>query len=184
MLTEDVINECARMLGLLSENESGEKILEESDREKLLAAVGYTADEIARDYVPLISEQTFDVKEDKRIKYGDFEREPIAVLRVKRGGANLTFERLYDSLQLGCSGTVKVKYAFKPPQTALGGEMPWKDSVVPLRVLAYGAATEYSLMSGQTSDAQMWDKRYRDALERMLLHLNSGRKTPRRRWLG
>ena len=49
MLTEDVINECARMLGLLSENESGEKILEESDREKLLAAVGYTADEIARE---------------------------------------------------------------------------------------------------------------------------------------
>lgn len=195
MLIKDIINAAAKLLNLScaeAEREgdnvvcpsesAGEPEVSEREKELLLKCVDFIIDEVARDYFPLLKEEKMTAVNGK-LFFADFSREPTAVASVFKDGRRLNFARLYDGLKLPESGEVTVKYTFKPFKATLDGETEWADSCVSERILAYGTAAEYCIAAGFDSDAEMWDKRYRDALERAVIKYLSGKTLPKRRWL-
>ncbi len=155
--------------------------LSESEEKLMLKCVDFVIDDIASDYFPLIREDELFVR-NGRLFFKDFPRTPTAVASVKKDGKALNFSRRFDGLQLGEDGNVTVQYAFKPAAAAVDGETEWTDGCVSERILVYGVAAEYCIAAGLDADAEMWDKRYRDALQRAVIKYLSGKSTPKRRW--
>lgn len=182
MKIRQIAESTARILNLTSALEALKREDAALDEEvaKLLTAVDFIVDEIARDYFPLIRQERLCVK-DGRIAYTDFSRLPVGIIEVKRQGKSVPFSRLYDGIAVEKEGEVEVKYCFKPEKAVLEGETEWEDSCFGVRLASYGAAAEYCVMNDMAEEAVLWDKRYRDALERAVRE-KTRRTLPRRRW--
>lgn len=188
MLVKDIIERAARLLNICAasfpdgEETGAEPDMGDEERERLLVCLNFTVDEVARDYFPLVRTQKIETAGGKAL-YSDFERKPTAVYGVEQDGRKLSFSRLHDGLKIHGGGTVEIEYAYAPLPCTEDSETEWKDGAVSERILAYGTAAEYCISCGLEIEAQMWDKRYRDALERAVMTSSVGRKIPARRWM-
>lgn len=178
MYINDVIAFTAKILGLDDPFDDGG----EQDKDKLLTAVRIVTDELSRGYFPLEKEENLSEKCGK-IEYSTFSRAPIAVKKVRKGGRIVPFTREYDGIRVGERGTVSVSYEYAHKEAKIGDRTEWASDRVPLSLIAYGAAAEYCIMTGQEGDAALWDKRYRDGIENAAFSGGVWRKVKGRRWL-
>lgn len=166
MLIDDIIKTAAQILNLSGVSAAlQEKNTQDEDVLKLLTCTDFILDEVARDYFPLFKREDF-FSADGRVEYTAFSRVPIGIAEVKSEGETVAFTRLYDSIKARRGGELEIKYCFKPAKAVLGQQTEWEDETPGLRILAYGVAAEYCVMSDMSEEAALWDKRYRDALER------------------
>ena len=61
-------------------------------------------------------------------------------------------------------GEYEIEYSYACPPLSLDDEIPYKNNRVSDRILAYGIACEYCVISGMVNEASIWQKRYYDAL--------------------
>ena len=189
MLIKKIMEDAVKLLNLSAgeagteEGETAPKddiALTDGEKKLLLKCVDFVADDIASDYFPLVREDEMTAK-NGRLFFKDFPRAPTAVASVRKNGKRVKFHRRFDGLKLDGDGKVIVQYAFKPAEATEDGETEWADETVSERILAYGVAAEYCIAAGLDADAEMWDKRYRDALQRAVIKFSSGKSTPPRR---
>ena len=177
MFIDDILTETAKLLGM----REGET-LDEERKEKLLTGLKHVVGELAESYYPLVKTERF-VSTNGHIKYADFERTPIAVKSVLVRGRSVPFRRLFDGIEFDCEKEEAcVTYAFEPLVPEAGGETEWQGEGVPMRILAFGTATEFCLIEGLEDDAALWDKRYRDALSDSAILRAPKRRIGARRW--
>ena len=96
-------------------------------------------------------------------------------------GSSVSYKSYFDRITLAAPGKYTIEYSYAPGTLDVEDDSPYSERV-PARVLAYGAACEYCIISGMTDEAVLWDKRFKDALGIAALK-KSEKRVPKRRWL-
>lgn len=143
--------------------ESG-KVDGDEESELLLRCVNLVVSEIANEYYPLKEKSVVEANGNGEIFYEDFPKTPYDIYKVvNESGISVPFTRYHDRLIVPRVGKYEIYYSFVPAFLSLSDELPFPEKV-DARVVAYGVACEYCLISGMTEDAVVWDKRYKNAL--------------------
>ncbi len=134
----------------------------------LLRCYNLVENEVALDYFPLKTEETFGAEQrgsEGELPYSAFSFAPVEILSVKgESGIPLSFESRPTALLLPKNATrVAVSYHYSPK------EKEWGDDAeaalqVSARLLAAGVCCEYCLIGGQYGEAATWEKKFREAL--------------------
>lgn len=168
---------------LASMLDNGEKSFSSGQQktiDTLVKCLNLVQNEIATDYIPLVAFEDV-VATEFKVDYSKFAHKPIAVIWAKdRFGRNLRFKALPEYLMLFAS-KAKIKYNYLPQQiTSIDQTLP--QSIVPMRIYAYGVAREYFLMQNLSDDADIWEVRFKDSLF-LFARKKHEVKMPCRRWI-
>ena len=82
------------------------------------------------------------------------------VYGVEQNGKRLAFTEEIDRIAVRGRGKATVKYCVRPPVVGVADVSPYPADVPSARLLSYGIAREYCLISGMTDDAALWDGRF------------------------
>ena len=128
----------------------------------LLRCYNIVENEIALDYLPLTAEETV-TSSTGALPYSSFLHTPVTILSVTDEYGNKLPFTIFPEYVKTHKGTAVITYAYSPRTKAMedGSEYGAR---VPERLLSYGVACEYCLVSGLYDEALLWDKKYKDAL--------------------
>ena len=182
MYVKDIILKSCDFIGdeELYEEIVSQSLTEENQKnvERLVKYFNLIRDEIAREYQPQLEVEKFVVKKFK-LEFSSFAKQPIEIYSIKdRFGRNVNY-KIFDGYIFVCGKEVEVIYSTTPEELTFEGEF---NSSLPERLFAYGIAREYFFLNGQYDDANIWEGRFKGALQ-ILLRRKSEVKTPRRRWI-
>ncbi len=153
----------------------------ERDRDLLLTAFYTVENELALDYFPLLATASV-TTETGEIAYSTLRATAVRILSVTdESGKEAAFE-IFPEYVKTKAGSVTVKYAYAPTEKGIDEESEYK-TAVSKRLFAYGMAAEYSFAVGELTEASVWDKKYKDALQSLQSEeIASGGRIPERRW--
>lgn len=163
--------------------EKNEIVLSKSEMEKLeslLLCFNLVNQEIASDYLPFLTKENVEVKGDT-IAFSDLSKMVINIYEVKdKFGFNLHFRIMSNYIKTYCKAK-SVVYSFLPEKMQLEDEIEFFNGLS-ARIYAYGVASEFLLVSGVSSDAEIWEERFKESLF-MLSRKHGEHLLPKRRWL-
>ena len=129
---------------------------------------GFGAGEIATEYVPVKKWERQIVKEGKiyfdNFNYSVKEIEKILTL----DGENLKFKVFSDYIKVD-GDTVDVFYTCLPSLADLEEEIIYKESDLPLRMLAYGVARESCIIEGRFDEANQWQIKFERGIKSVVV---------------
>ena len=141
----------------------------------LLYCINATEDELARYYFPLKSvERLFSI--DKKFDFSLFSHTPVKILGVKSGGREIRFS-LFPNYFETEAADIEVSYLYVPQKKGMNDESEFGN------LTSLGAAAEYCLICGETSIAEVWESRYRAAIDRARHERRPAVYVPPRRWV-
>lgn len=97
---------------------------------------------------------------DGRVTYNDFPDRVLDVITVKSEGKSIPFHKFFDCIIAECDGVLEITYAFEPTEVMLAGAGPHGREKPSARLVSYGIAREYCLISGRDAEASIWDGRF------------------------
>lgn len=138
-------------------NEVGER-----ETECLLTAYQLVESELALDYFPLTSAETFE-NTDGEIPFVSFEKDPVRILRVRAfdGGEEVPFTLYAD--RIAVEGKVVVEYRYAPKMKGVEDTCEVGQRVTK-HMLVYGVAGNYLTAVGEYVQASVWEKKYKKAI--------------------
>ena len=170
----------------MQETQTGEQneiVLSKREMEKLeslLLCFNLVNQEIASDYLPFLTKENVEVKGDT-IAFSDLSKRVINIYEVKdKFGFNLHFRIMSNYIKTNCKAK-SVVYSFLPEKMQLEDEIEFFNGLS-ARIYAYGVASEFLLVSGVSSDAEIWEERFKESLF-MLSRKHGEHLLPKRRWL-
>ncbi len=144
----------------------------------LLSCVNLTLSEAAAEYLPLVSRQKVTPIEGK-ILYSAFEKDIVTLLRIMdKNGTRLRYRYRPSYIEADAEGECDAVYSYRPNYKGFLEEAEKGSSALTARVVAYGAAAEYCLITGRYEEAVTWDKRYKEGLQNCCKSKN-GQLAPR-----
>lgn len=146
----------------------------------LLFCINATEAELARYYHPLVHSEILKDSSGYYFYY-NFTYEPIKILSVKNGGTEVEYRTYFNHLKTDYP-EIEITYMYAPPKKDLDGESSFAlfgDG----NITALGAAAEYCLMCGEAAMAEVWETRYREAIERAKKDYRPPLYIPPRRWV-
>jgi len=167
----------------MSDNYTGEIVsdgtADAADLERLLRCCNLVYSEIAAEVYPLEALQTVTAA-DGVIQNSVFSKRLIDVKRVEDANGNALKFKAYPSHIKTDSGKATVRYTYMPDNLGLCGVLDYGDKIG-ARIMAYGTAAEYCVISSMFDEALTWERRFRDALAGVV-RKKSDIKVPPRRW--
>ncbi|GHU99269.1 hypothetical protein FACS1894211_04380 [Clostridia bacterium] len=158
--------------------------LDENDgtiKAQLLKCANLIVNEICADYCPLARETAVRTGTGK-VEYTALCAERVLeVLAVKCGDRNVPFKSFPTHIKTEPGLDAAVRFAYLPGDCGEDDGAPIPDKIG-ARIAAYGAASEYCLVSGLFEEAVIWEKRYKDALA-AAVRKRAEITIPARRWL-
>lgn len=153
---------------------------EQEKLDLMIRCLNLVNQEIASDYLPFLFEENVDANGGV-ISFDGLEKSVIAVYQVKnRFGFPIRFKNYPNYVEVFGSAK-KIVYSYLPDEVGLDDEIE-KFNGLSERVYAYGVASEFLLIQGMGSDAEIWEERYKESL--FILSSRKGEhRLPRRRWL-
>lgn len=150
----------------------------------LLYCINATEDELARYYFPLKCTETLN-STNKTFNFSSFSHTPVRILQVKSGGKEVAHQ-----LQTNCLtadyAQIEVTYFYAPAKKTVYGSSEFGD-LGDGNITSLGAAAEYCLICGEASLAEVWETRYREAIDRAqrAVGKSDARQSyiPPRRWI-
>lgn len=146
----------------------------------LLYCINAVEDELARYYFPLKCTETLS-SEDNFFEFSAFSHAPVKILSVEHDGKKVEYSASPSGLKANC-GQIEVTYFYVPPQKTIEDESDFGD-MGDGELTALGAASEYCLICGEASLAEMWETRYREAIDRARKRQALKAYVPPRRWI-
>lgn len=146
----------------------------------LLYCINATEDELARHYLPLKASEILR-SADNKFAYTLFSHTPVKILNVKAGGREISFTLFPDFFTADAS-EAEVEYLYAPAKKELEDESEF-GALADGNLTALGAAAEYCLICGETAMAEVWETRYRAAIDRARRERRSPVYVPPRRWV-
>ena len=154
---------------------------ETKDLNFLLRCLNLSYLDVASDYIPLHTTETVEPTNGK-IFFNSLTKKLNEIKSVNENGFRVKYLMYSDCIKLDAK-KVEITYSFIPDElTTLSSTMETFSNKVSERVLAYGTAMEYCFISGLYDDAQIWEKRFKDALL-IKSTKKSEKKLPNRRWI-
>ena len=148
--------------------------------DRLTRCANLVLSETAADYMPLKTREEI-YCENGEMLFTQLSKPVIDVFSVSSAaGVTVPFKQYFDRLILPKEGSYTVEYGYAPEKLALDDPLPYTERVS-ARVIAYGTACEYCIISGMTDEAVLWDKRYKDALHLAAIQ-KSEKRVAKRRW--
>lgn len=134
----------------------------------LLRCYNLVENEVALDYFPLETEETFavaDIGQGGILPFKAFAYAPVEVLSVKgESGLPLSHKSRPTGLIMPQNATrVHILYTYSPKEKEWGDDAEVSPQVSE-RLLSFGVCCEYCLTNGQYAEAAAWEKKYREAL--------------------
>ena len=145
----------------------------------LIELTNLVINELACSYIPAITLEKAIATKGK-VYYRDLLKTPLKVLRVvDESGENVPFKTFPEFISVD-GVCVWIEYEYAPDKKGLDEDICYMEKDLPMRVLAYGVASEYCITEGAFDEAVMWHKRYTDGVADVCLPKNA--LTARRRW--
>lgn len=185
MSIKDVMVSALRRIGreeLAADVEDGGKPTGEGGEvvKTLLYCINATEDELARHYFPLKFTESF--KSVSGIyDFSNFSFTPVKILEVKAGGKEAGY-KLFPNYLEAEAAEVEITYLYAPSKKELGQESEF-GALADGNLTSLGAAAEYCLICGETAMAEVWEARYRAAIDRAQKERRSTVYVPPRRWV-
>ena len=150
----------------------------------LLYCINATEDELARYYFPLKCTETL-ISNDKTFYFSNFSRTPVRILNVESGGREVKF-KLFTNYITADAEKIDITYCYAPAKKTVDGTGEF-GGIGDGNITALGAAAEYCLICGEASLAEVWETRYREAIDRArsVLEKTDAQRAfvPPRRWI-
>ena len=143
----------------------------------LLYCVNATEDELARYYFPLVCSETL-YSSNGSLKLSSFKHIPVRIISVKSGRRECGYGLDTDTLTVP-AGQVEVTYNYVPSKKGMSGSSEFFDG----NIVVLGAAAEYCLICGEAALAEVWETRYREAIDRAKRQNTKWTHVPPRRWV-
>lgn len=139
----------------------------------------YVYKEIASTYFPLLEKEEI-VFENNKFYFSNLSKSLISIKKLYKGKRKVKFF-LYPDHIFAETDSATIVYASLPANFVIEDEVNLFGGRVLAQVMAYGVAREYAIILGNYSDADVWEARFKTALETSF----SGRKVavlPKRRF--
>lgn len=155
---------------------------QDKEIEHLVRCLNLVQGQIACEFIPLLTEQSFAV-ENNKIDLTSLTKTLVDVVCAEdEFGAKIPFKLFPSHIKIACD-RVKLTYSYLPSDiTSLSSEVPNFSGRVTERVFAYGVAMEYCFICGLHDDAQIWEKRFKDSLL-ITARKKAEIRLPKRRWI-
>lgn len=168
MSIRDILVSALRRIGredLANDIESGGEPVGEGEEvvQTMLYCINATEDELARYYFPLKCTETLN-SQDKTFYFSEFTHTPVRILCVKSGGAEIDYELFTNYLVADCA-EIEITYMYAPAKKTIEDISEFGD-IGDGNITSLGAASEYCLICGEASLAEVWETRYREAIDR------------------
>lgn len=139
------------------------------DEETFLDLYTLVESELALEYFPVYFEETLDIDSTNKIKYYDFEYNPVRIIQVKSSdGSELKFRLFPKSLKILDKDVVDkviVRYTYLPTRvTTLEKSGAYKISEY-FNVLMFGILSEYYMREGNFEIAADYVKLYKNEIQ-------------------
>lgn len=185
MKIKDVMVSALRRIGreeLAADVEDGGSPTGESAEiiKTLLYCINATEDELARHYFPLVAVENFSTNKNK-LKFTSFAHTPVKILAVKSDGKEINFSIFPDCIEAEAA-ELEIRYMYAPAKKELNDESEF-GALADGNLTSLGASAEYCLICGETSLAEVWETRYRAAIDRAQKENRSAVYIPPRRWV-
>ena len=189
MTIRDILVSALRRIGreeLANDIETGGEPVGEGGEvvQTMLYCINATEDELARYYFPLKCTETLD-STNKTFHFSDFSHTPVRILGVKSGGADVSYELLTNYLVADCS-EIEITYTYAPAKKTIEDSSEFGE-MGDGNITSLGAASEYCLICGEASLAEVWETRYREAIDRARRATDKAESAaayiPPRRWI-
>ena len=138
-------------------------------------------DELARGYFPLDTEEEMS-SESGVYSFADFLKSPLKINRVT-DGQNPVEWRIFPNYLQTKARKITVFYEYAPPVLGEDDEFFYPVFAVGARLVGYGMAAEYFLVSGDGAGYAAWENKYRGEIENLLSKSAVKERIPPRRWI-
>ena len=186
MKVKDVIASALRLIGRaeLIDDISSPTLSDYEDAAEVISTLLYcfnaVEDELSRKYIPLVTSEEM-LSPDTKFPYSDFQHYPLRIKRVTVDGRGVGFEVFHRYLQVDAKKIV-TEYEYVPKRKKVDDESDYGDDVGEY-LIALGIASEFSVINGEAEMADIWEKRYREQLDRVQRSLRVCASIPPRRWV-
>jgi len=154
--------------------------VEQDKLKKFVSCFNMVNQEIAGDYLPFLTKENVETS-NGMILFSDLSKQVINIYEVKdRFGFNLEFKVLSNFVETKKSAKTVV-YSFLPKDLQIDDKIEYFNGLS-ARVYAYGVASEFLLVSGLSSDAEIWEERFKESLF-VLSRKRGEHRLPKRDWL-
>ena len=149
--------------------------------EDLLFCFNLIYDEIATDFMPLIhTEKIF--FENGEFEFKNLEKTMLDIFALTdTNGRKIKFKTYPDKLLCNQKEAV-ITYSYQPNKLGFEDEIALFQSRVPARVFAYGVAMENCFLNSLSTEALIWENRYKNSLL-TLTRKKTEVVLPARRWI-
>lgn len=131
--------------------------------EVLLQCYNVVENELALDYLPLTAEEEVYTLTGA-VEFSAFSRRAVRILSVTDENGEKVKYRMFAQYLKAQAGDLKITYIYEPNEKTIEDECECAPAVS-TRMLAYGMAAEYCLRMGMYEEADVWSKKYKDAIE-------------------
>ncbi len=167
--------------GAADGNTAGVATYDESETETLLYCVNAVEDELARYYFPL--KATENLSSQSGIYYfKNFAKRCIKVLSVTANGKKCGYEVFPEYLRADAED-ITVEYWYSPQIKTIDGDSEYDGVKVSENLIAKGAASEFCLIRGEMSLAELWESKYRREIDLARKNGAAFGTLPPRRWV-
>lgn len=147
--------------------------------ETLLYCFNAVEDELARKYIPLVARE--EMFSDGEYYFSGFAHPPVKIKKVFANGKQVKFVLFAKYMSVG-SKKITVEYEFAPMRKNIDDESDYGDEVGEY-LLALGVASEYAVINGEATLADIREKKYRSHLDGIQRKLSVCARIPPRRWV-
>lgn len=154
---------------------------DESETETLLYCVNAVEDELARYYFPLKATETLS-SQSGIYYFKSFAKRCIKILSVTSNGERCDFEVFPEYLRADAK-EITVEYDYSPQLKTVDGDSEYDGVKVSENLIAKGAASEFCLIRGEMSLAELWESKYRQEIDLARKNGAAFGTLPPRRWV-
>lgn len=164
-----------------ADGSAGAVTYDESETETLLYCVNAVEDELARYYFPLKTTETLS-SQSGIYYFKSFAKRCIKILSVKANGEICGFEVFPEYLRADAK-EITVEYEYSPQIKTIDGDSEYDGVKVSENLIAKGAASEFCLIRGVMSLAELWESKYRQEIDLARKNGAAFGTLPPRRWV-
>ena len=182
MLVKNIILLAASKIGIADKITAVINKLTPSCKESdlLLSCYNLVENEVAREYIPLVMEETFET-ETGAIYYSQLSEKAVRIIKTQDGFGNDISCKLFPDYLKTQAGKIVVRYSYAPKGKTFEDECAFTISVSE-NLLVYGVVAEYYLAGGFFEESAVWERKYKDAVA-AAYRAKPSKRIAARRWI-
>lgn len=156
----------AHLLGLSTfceDSEIAPTTTQQADIDLYIKCFNFVYKEIASAYFPLLEKQQIKF-ENNKFYISDLNKKLLNIKKIFFGKKKLKFFMFPDHIFCE-TDTASIVYSYLPDDFEMADEVNLFGGRVLPQVMAYGVAREYAFIVGNFADADVWECRFKQALE-------------------